>query len=285
MIIWLASYPKSGNTWIRSFLISLLFTKKKDFNLKDLSLISQYPRRVFFKSFINNPLNIHEVKKYWIASQDKINSDKRIRFFKTHNSLCNLDNYYFTNFKNTLGAIYVVRDPRNVITSIKNHFSYESYEKAKEFIFDENCLLGDDKKKIINSLKENEIITPISSWKNHYNSWKLLKKNYLLIKYENLLENPFSEFKKLCDYVGKLLNLSFNDNQIKKAIDDCSFNSLKNIEERDGFAESTYNKLKGKRNKFFFLGPKNKWKELLDDKTVYQIEKNFKKEMLELGYL
>ena len=153
MIIWLASYPKSGNTWIRSFLISLLFTKKKDFNLRDLSLISQYPRRVFFKNFINNPLNIHEVKKYWIASQDKINSDKRIRFFKTHNSLCNLDNYYFTNFKNTLGAIYVVRDPRNVITSIKNHFSYESYEKAKEFIFDENCLLGDDKKKIINSLK------------------------------------------------------------------------------------------------------------------------------------
>ena len=285
MIIWLASYPKSGNTWIRSFLISLLFTKKKDFNLKDLSLISQYPRRVFFKSFINNPLNIHEVKKYWIPTQDKINSDKRIRFFKTHNSLCNLDNYYFTNFKNTLGAIYVVRDPRNVITSIKNHFSYESYEKAKEFIFDENCLLGDDKKKIINSLKENEIITPISSWKNHYNSWKLLKKNYLLIKYENLLENPFSEFKKLCDYVGKLLNLSFNDNQIKKAIDDCSFYSLKSIEERDGFAESTYNKLKGKRNKFFFLGPKNKWKELLDDKTVYQIEKNFKKEMLELGYL
>ena len=99
------------------------------------------------------------------------------------------------------------------------------------------------------------------------------------------MENPFSEFKKLCDYVGKLLNLSFNDNQIKKAIDDCSFYSLKSIEERDGFAESTYNKLKGKRNKFFFLGPKNKWKELLDDKTVYQIEKNFKKEMLELGYL
>jgi|TARA_B100000085_G_scaffold282497_1_gene311106 hypothetical protein len=286
MIVWLASYPKSGNTWVRSFLISILFNKKKNFDLKDLNLINQYPSRRFFKNFINNPLDIHEVKKNWLITQDKINSDKKIKFFKTHNSLCNLDNYYFTNFKNSLGAIYIVRDPRNVITSIKNHYSYASYEEAKKFIFDENCLLGiDDKKQVNISLKENKIITPISSWKTHYNSWKMFKRNFLLIKYENLIEDPFSEFKKLCNYVGKLLNLSFDDNQIKKSIDDCSFHSLKSKEERDGFEESTHNKLKGKKNRFFFLGPKNRWKELLDDKTIYQIEKNFKKEMLELGYL
>ena len=103
-IIWLASYPKSGNTWVRSFLISILFNKKKNFDLKDLNLINQYPSRRFFKNFINNPLDIHEVKKNWLITQDKINSDKKIKFFKTHNSLCNLDNYYFTNFKNSLGA-------------------------------------------------------------------------------------------------------------------------------------------------------------------------------------
>ena len=286
MIIWIASYPKSGNTWLRSFLVSLLYNKDPSSNLKNLNLIEQYPNRRVFNEYSDNLLDLHEVKKFWITTQDKLNKDKKVKFLKTHNSLCNLDNYYFTNARNSLGVIYIVRDPRNVITSIKNHYSYEDYKQAEEFIFDENATLGVDYEKLKNkNFMDFDIITPISSWKNHYNSWKMFRKNYLLIKYEDLIKNPLLEFKKICDYLENLLKIELSNEQINLAIKNSSFGSLKNTEEKYGFDESTYNKKKGTRNKFFFLGPENNWMKLLNKKTIYQIEKNFKSEMKELRYI
>ena len=286
MIIWIASYPKSGNTWIGSFIISLLYSKNNKFHLNNLERIEQYPSRKYFRHYTEDYFNLHEIKKFWISSQDKINLQKKITFFKTHNSLCNLDNYYFTNFKNSLGAIYIVRDPRNVITSVKNHYSYRSYDEAKEFLFDENAILGiSDSKSKKKYFNDNEIITPLSSWKTHYNSWKLFNKNFILIKYEELIENTFFEFKRLCNYLENILKIKISNTQIKKAIDNCSFYSLKNMEEKEGFAESTFNKGTGIRNKFFNLGPKNDWRQILDEKIIEQIEKKFKSEMSELKYL
>ena len=120
MIIWICSYPKSGNTWLRSFLTALIFDK--NLNINKLSYISQYPKKKHFKNILENMSNLKEVSKKWIRSQEIINSDNKIKFLKTHNMLCNIDKNYFTNSQNTLGAIYIVRDPRNVITSLKNHY-------------------------------------------------------------------------------------------------------------------------------------------------------------------
>ena len=79
MIIWVASYPKSGNTWVRSFLISLL--SGKDLDINNLSLIPQYPKEEHFKEITNDVNDIIEVSKKWIKSQEIINKDKQIKFF------------------------------------------------------------------------------------------------------------------------------------------------------------------------------------------------------------
>ena len=50
MIIWLASYPKSGNTWVRSFLYTLLFSKQNQVNLNKINVIDQYPTKFYFKN-------------------------------------------------------------------------------------------------------------------------------------------------------------------------------------------------------------------------------------------
>ena len=71
MIIWIASYPKSGNTWVRSFLVSLLYNKDPSINFNNLNLIEQYPNRRIFNEFSDNLLDLHEVKKFWIVTQDK----------------------------------------------------------------------------------------------------------------------------------------------------------------------------------------------------------------------
>ena len=118
MIIWLASYPKSGNTWIRSFLASLLFNKNNKADLDGISNIPQYPLRSHFKNLVNNIDDIKEISSNWVKSQSLINNDKKIKFFKTHHALCNYQGNNFTNLENTLGVIHIVRDPRNIISSL-----------------------------------------------------------------------------------------------------------------------------------------------------------------------
>ena len=284
MIIWLASYPKSGNTWVRFFLISLLSNNNPDITLKDLHNIKQFPTKSQYdKSNISIDFNnLNEVSKHWLEVQKKINSNNKIRFFKTHNALCKINDNVFTNYETTLGTIHIVRDPRNIISSINNHFNHENIEESKKFILKEDKVTISKNSKIKETYPLPQII---GSWKTHYNSWKQMKKNYLLIKYENLINSPFSEFKKISIYLEKIFKYKISDEQIQNAIKSSSFDKLKNIESKEGFSESVINEKTGYKNKFFFLGPKNNWKELIDEKTIYEINKKFKKEMEELGYL
>ena len=284
MIIWLASYPKSGNTWVRSFLNSLIFNKDNEANLRELNRIDQYPKRSHFKDLVSDIDSIDQLSSNWIKSQEIINQDKRVKFLKTHHAFCNYKNSFFTSNEVSLGTVHIVRDPRNVISSILYHFSKKNYTEAKDFLFDENKALG--KKFDLNDPNVNRnIFTVISSWKNHYNSWKQFKKNYLLIKYEDLIQDPYNEFNKLSDYLSKILNLNFEKEKIKKAVNSNSFEVLKKLEINNGFAEAIREKKTGKIKRFFNLGPDNDWKKLLDDDLRENIEKEFKNEMIELGYI
>ena len=287
MIIWLASYPKSGNTWLRFFIISLLMGTKTKLNLNHLRAILTFPHNSQFEGLISNDLDLEEVAKNWIRSQEKINSNRNLKFFKTHNALGKYKGYPFTNSENTLGTIHVVRDPRNIITSLKNHYSFAEYEDAKNFLFNDNQAITYSKKQINEYKKKNmkySLPQFLGSWKTHYLSWKNMKKNYILVKYEDLKDNPLVEFNKIANFISNLTGIKFTDEQIKLAINLSSFEKLKELEKKYGFVESTTNK-QGKKNKFFFLGPRNDWKKILDNQTSNDIERKFENEMKELKYL
>ena len=288
MIIWLASYPKSGNTWLRFFILSLLAgNKSKKMNLNHLKAIMPFPRKSQFENLINNFLDIEEVAEKWLISQNKINSDKQIRFVKTHNMLMRYKNSQFTDLKNTLATIYIVRDPRNVITSVKNHYSYDNYEDTKKFLFNKSQIITLSKIQKEKYLEKADYPLPqiIGSWQTHYNSWKNMKKNFLLVKYENLIQNPKDEFKKISNFIETILKIKFNDLLIENAINQSSFDKLKSMEETHGFTESTFNKKTSEKNKFFYLGPNNDWAKILDKKISDEINNKFEPEMKELGYL
>ena len=284
MIIWLASYPKSGNTWVRSFITSLLYNENNEANLKDLIHIQQYPLRSHFTNLVSDIDNLGELSSNWILSQKIINQDNKIKFFKTHHALCKFNNSFFTNGEVSLGTVHIVRDPRNVISSILYHFSKKNYEEAREFLFDERKAIGkkfDPKDPNVNK----NILTVLGSWKNHYLSWKEFKKNYLLIKYEDLLSNPQAEFHKLSEYLSKHLNVKFENDKINHAVKSNSFENLKKLEKENGFIEAINDKETGEKKRFFNLGPENDWKKLLNIKLKEDIEKEFKTEMRELGYI
>ena len=280
MIIWLASYPKSGNTWVRHFLASLIYSNQGKDGLEKLGFIMQYPKRDQFEKLVTNFDDFNQIKKNWINSQNLINSDNKLKIFKTHHILCSLGKDNFTDEKNSLGAIYVVRDPRNVISSILYHFNLSNTEEALNFIQRENTFIGNVKNKVNYPLH-----TLIGSWKTNYNSWKFFGENFLLVKYEDLILNPNTEFKRIANFITNITNIKFSEEQIKKGIDESSFENLQKLEDKNGFIESVKDPENKKRKKFFNLGPRNNWKKSLDKKFVDEIENSFKNEMKELGYI
>ena len=184
MIVWIASYPKSGNTWIRSLLSAYLYTKDGIFNDFDLlKKIHQFPSKKYLEFFLKKFQDIKEVSEYWIAAQDRINLlNTGTTFLKTHSSLCTLENNSFTNRNNTCAAIYVVRDPRNLITSFSHHYSM-NINQSYNFIIDKNKMIMQN-----DSDNEKGIVTILGNWSEHYKSWKNLKfAPVLIIKYEELI--------------------------------------------------------------------------------------------------
>jgi len=279
MIIWLASYPKSGNTWVRYFLASLIYSNQGKSGLDKLGYIMQYPKRDQFEKLVSNFDDFNQIKQNWINSQIKINSDNKVKIFKTHHILCSLGDDNFTDERNTLGAIYIVRDPRNVISSILYHFNLSSTEEALNFIMEEKKFIGNMKNKI-----NYPLYTLIGSWKSNYNSWKNIGKNFLLVKYEDLILSPNTEFRNIANYISNIIGIKFSEEQIKNSIEESSFKNLRNIEDKNGFIESIED-TKNKKKKFFNLGPNNNWKKNLEKKFIDRIEKSFNNEMKELGYI
>jgi len=277
MIIWLASYPKSGNTWVRVFLNSLFYTENDDFDLNNL-FINQFPNRKHFEDVAEDIDDLNEFSKNCINAQLKINLSKETNFFKTHHALWENGKFRFTDIQTTLGVIYIVRDPRNVITSLKNHFNLKDYNESLKFLLDEKKIIG-----IKSSKKQQDLPHIISSWKNHFNSWKKMKKNYLLVKYESLINNPEKEFIKITDYLEKLLGKKFDKFKILNAIKKSSFDNLKKKEQIYGFKEAP--KYLNNSKTFFNLGPKNDWKKIISREISKKIEREFEREMLELNYL
>ena len=279
MIIWLASYPKSGNTLLRSILSSYFYSNNGIFTFENLEKISQFPQTSHLMSIGVDVDNEKEVFKNFIKAQNYINQDKEnVKFFKTHSSLCKMYDSDFTDLKNTLGAIYIVRDPRNVVTSLAHHFNL-SLDQAADVMIDKNKLM--DK-----TTKNCKVF--LGSWNFNYNSWKnLLNQNkYLLIKYEDLINKKKTVLLKIFKYLDSLgLKLNLEMTKLNKAIKTTEFENMKKKEENETFYEAIIDSKTGKRKNFFNLGPKNNWRQLLDKKNKYKIEKNFEKEMSELGYL
>ena len=279
MIIWVVSYPKSGNTLVRAILTSLIYSEDGNFNFNLLKKIDQYPQNHHFKGLTNKFNNIDELSKFWTISQDKLNLDKKIKFLKTHHLRCGIGNYTFTNSKNTIGTIYIVRDPRDVIISFAQHHSI-SFEKAEYTMFDSTAYEFPEREKN----PDLALRTLLGSWSDHYNSWTKNNKNLLFIKYENLIKNKKSELSRIIKFVNNYIKIPISETKINNCINSTTFESMKQNEKKGLFEENTYDK-NGKKIKFFNYGKEGNWKSVLSKELVLNIEKKFKKEMRELKYI
>ena len=282
MIFWIASYPKSGNTWLRALLTSYYYSNDGVFNQKLLKNIGQFPEKKYFKSFKYNSKIVTDTSRFWIKAQEQINLDKKFRFFKTHNILGAINKNKFTNEKNSIGGIYIIRDPRNVITSIQNHYELSLDESLK--------FMSNERKFIYDFHAENDFsdFQFISSWEKNYQSWIRQKIFPIkIIKYEDLISKTFEVFKEIIEFIDSINDNKkiFNNIKAENSIESTAFNKMQKIEKDNGFVESVLSKNESKKIPFFHLGPTNNWKNIFEEKYQNKLKIKFENNLKELGYI
>ena len=273
-LIWLASYPKSGNTWVRILLANYLNTENKpiDINQINTSIISS-SRSIFDNStaFLASELKHDEVDILRPEVYKKISEEADdIVYIKTHDA--NTENIQGQNIfpsEITKTIIHIVRNPLDVAVSFAHH-SNISIDKSVEKL-NINQKLANGKKALNQQLRQ-----ILLNWSEHYLSWTDTNTSYLLVKYEDLLKNTEAEFRKIILHIYN----EVDDTQIKNAVKQSSFKNLKSQEESGNFKERAVNS-----KAFFRKGIAGSWKEEMNKNQIEKVINKHKKTMIELGYL
>ena len=202
-IVWLASYPKSGNTWCRIFLSNYLNKTNEPANINKLDIGAIFSSRSIIEE--NTGYDISELTanecdelRNFAFSKWAENYEENA-FLKTHDAyllLPNGENMF--PIESTKAAICFVRNPLDVAVSFANHMA-TTPEKAAEKMCDSDFCLAASTKKYNQQVRQK-----LLSWSGHINSWTMQKEfPVLVVRYEDMLENPYREFKLILDFLNK----------------------------------------------------------------------------------
>jgi hypothetical protein len=271
-IVWLASYPKSGNTWLRAFLANLIANRNEPVQLNDLrqfcddeSLPERYAnlagkpaRELDFAAVSRLRPQVHST----IAA-----AHPRTVFVKTHNPAIYPEQDPVHNPAVTAAAIYVVRNPLDVVVSMAPHFGL-SIDEAIEFMGHEDA----------GSPNEDHFIGQwLGSWSSHVAGWSEQKfHRVLFLRYEDMLDKPAKAFGK----VAKLVAPTADAARVERARRHASFRTLAQLEQRDGFIECSH-----KTERFFRNGRTGTWREALTREQATRIVARHRQQMARFQYV
>ena len=271
-LVWLASYPKSGNTWLRAFLANLVANRSDPVPLDELSRHAEDEANPdLFSALAGRPsagLDLGEIAALRPQVHAAIAQRAQgTRFVKTHNMAGSFDGHPLHNWQVSAGAIYVVRNPLDVAVSMTHHFGI-GLDEAIDRLADENVATGND---------ELFVSQVLGSWSLHVKGWAdMANERVLVLRYEDLLEKPAKQFAK----VAKLVGLGQDRARIERAIRHAGFQSLSSMEKKHGFVEAS-----GQGTRFFRKGRVNEWREALSREQILRVVGAHREQMKRFGYV
>jgi hypothetical protein len=275
-IVWLASYPKSGNTWFRAFLTALL--GDGDLNINEMKTDGIFSSRGIFDgctdmdstylydSEVKNLLP--DVFKYQASQYQK---DKL--FIKIHDAYMLNDNGLpIVPEEPTLCALYFIRNPLDVAGSFASHNGGTIDEAIELMNNEKGSLARQSRSRNVN----NQFKQLMLSWSGHVNSWSAdLPFPVFVIRYEDMLADTKAVFTRAV----RFMKISVTEEQIDKAIAETKFEKLQQQEGKDGFAE------KNKKSKLFFRkGVAGDWVNELTPLQIKTIINEHSEVMKRYGY-
>ncbi len=271
-IWWLASYPKSGNTWVRVFLANLLFNPDQPFD------INQMPRAFFsdamgrpYAQLANKPISAlsrTEVLRLRLPIQHMLaNQDVDLIFVKTHSAIATI--YGMPTFDLSLarGVVYILRNPLDVVVSFAHHMGRSPAEAVTTLCSKKGALRGG----------KASVWQFTGSWSDHVKSWTTAPGlRCHVVRYEDMSRRPVKAFGAIADHIG----LPYDRAGLRRAIRFSAFETLAGQEKEHGFIEQS-----SKSAQFFRKGQIGDWRSVLTQDQVAQMIEANREVMIEHGYL
>ncbi|KZD12842.1 sulfotransferase domain-containing protein [Oceanibaculum pacificum] len=272
-LIWLASYPKSGNTWMRAFLHNLFRNPPQPARINELDqfCLGESKPQWYLPYTGGRPteaLTLAEIMALRPrVQQDMTRAFPDSVFVKTHNFLGESNGYPLVNLRVTAGAIYIVRNPLDVTVSAADHFGL-SIDDTIAFMARDGAVTGNDSRNVPEVL---------NGWSTHVRSWtQQPHPGLLVLRYEDMLAKPKAAFAKVCQF----LRLPKDNARLDKAVRFSSFKELSGQEAKGGFNERSVNS-----KSFFRAGKRDQWRTLLTPDQIARIVDLHRDQMNRFGYL
>jgi sulfotransferase family protein len=274
-IVWLASYPKSGNTWTRAFVHNLVHVTAGEGHAQPINELNQFSMTSAAKYLFEEVLGFHPTEKHLNeiaaarAQTQQYLADlvEGLVFVKTHQALAIDRGHPTINFSVTAGAIYIVRNPLDVAIFYAHHLG-RSIDRSINLMNSKNAETS------VNDKQVNELY---GSWSQHVLSWtRKPHRAIYVMRYEDMLNEPQKTFGALARH----LLFTPSDAQLAEAIDRSSFERLREQEEKEGFNERPQ-----KAERFFREGRTGQWKDVLTPQQIQRIVDAHGEQMQRFGYL
>lgn len=275
-IIWLASYPKSGNTWMRTFLTNYWRDADEPVDINTLQGGPIASARMVFDEAVGveasdlTPQEIERLRPY-VYEQIAENSEETL-FLKVHDAYTyTLEGIPLLSKKATQGVLYLVRNPLDVVVSFAHH-SNRPVEKMIPRMADPEMAFVNNPNQL-----QNQLIQKLLTWSGHALSWvDEPGLDVLVMRYEDMQMTPEETFGQAIQFCG----LEFDLERLQKALRFSSFDILQSQEQEHGFGE----KMPFSKS-FFRKGKIGSWREKLSEEQAAQIVADHAEVMKRFGYL
>jgi hypothetical protein len=272
-IFWLPSYPKSGNTWLRTLLTNYRRDENEPVDINRLDGIGL--SRNNFDELLgieSSDLTQKQIEHYlpfvyeWLAAE----SNESL-FLKVHDAFgFNTDGRAIFSKQATAGAIYLIRNPLDVAVSYAHHRD-QSIDATIQFMNCESALLDGSNK------AGGQLPQKLMSWSKHVSSWTgAADLNIHVVRYEDMIRQPVKVFTGIVRFIG----LDVDSNRLQKAVEFSRFEKLRAQELAHGFAEK-----QPTARSFFRRGETGSWRDSLSQAQIEQLITDHRAVMQQFGYL
>jgi hypothetical protein len=276
-IIWIASYPKSGNTWMRVYLYHLMRIMRglprAENDLHELDKSSTYEARLYglFEQFLDKPLvtatedEVHQIRpQVQAAIAERTHG---VALVKTHNVMGQMNGVPVIDLRVSAGTIYVVRDPRDIAMSLADQLG-GSIDQAIDIL----STSGFRTKNTAEAAYE-----IWGSWSEHTFSWTVKPHEaVIVVRYEDMADKAEETFSAVAAHLQQTPTME----QVSEAIALSSFDKMRALEEAHDFRETPET-----AERFFREGKSGGWREKMTPEQIQRIVDDHGEQMEKFGYL